>query len=151
VVGSDYCGVTCRAGDEPRLARAFAAFLSSQPFDELCLDGMLRGDPLLCALEGVIPAPRAEVDFRYRCPNIAIDGDFDAYLAALPEGAGQQFKRRLRWLQKQPGFAIDRVTAPDEVVRGFDTLFLLHHKRWAVEGGSEAINSPVVEAFHGEE
>lgn len=148
IVGSDYLGIACAGGDERRLARQFAAFIATQPFDELCLDGFMRGDPLLTELEGAIPASRAEMDTRYRCPHITLDGDFDSYLAELPDGTGQQFKRRLRWLQKQPGFAVDCLTDADAIVGGLDALFELHHKRWAVEGGSDAIDSPTVEAFH---
>ncbi|MDB4970135.1 MAG: cellulose biosynthesis protein CelD [Myxococcales bacterium] len=148
IVGSDYLGIACRGQDEQRLARPFAEFLASQPFDELCLDGFMRGDPLLTALEGTISAARAEVDPRHRCPHITLAGDFATYLGELPDGTGQQFKRRLRWLEKQPNFSIDCLTDPDAIVRGLDALFELHHKRWSVEGGSDAIDSPDVEAFH---
>src|SRR6185312_11062424 len=107
IVGSDYLGIVCRAGDEPRLADAFAHALARESFDELSLDGILRGDPLLPALEGVLPASRAEVELRYKCPHITLAGDFDRYLATLPDGTGAQWKRRLRWLEKRPGFEIE--------------------------------------------
>lgn len=148
IVGSDYLGIVCRAADEERLARAFAAELGRQSYDELSLDGIVRGDPLLPALEGVLPASRAEVEPRYRCPHITLAGEFDDYLAELPDGAGPQWKRRLRWLEKRPGFSIERRSAPSDVVAGLDALFALHHKRWAAEGGSDAIDGPEVEAFH---
>ncbi|HXU74007.1 MAG TPA: GNAT family N-acetyltransferase [Polyangia bacterium] len=148
IVGSDYLGIVCRAGDEPRLADAFAHALARESFDELSLDGILRGDPLLPALEGVMPASRADVEPRYRCPHITLAGGFEAYLKSLPDGTGQQWKRRLRWLEKRPGFDLERITDPAALVVGLDALFELHHKRWAVEGGSDAIDSPAVEAFH---
>jgi CelD/BcsL family acetyltransferase involved in cellulose biosynthesis len=148
IVGSDYLGIVARAADEPRLARAFAEYLGAEAYDELSLDGILRGDPLLPALEGVLPATRAEVETRYPCPHITLDGDFDSYLADLPDGTGPQWRRRLRWLEKRPGFEIERLTDPAALVVGLDALFELHHKRWSVEGGSDAIDSPAVEAFH---
>lgn len=148
IVGSDYLGLVCKMADEERLAYAFADHLSRQNYDELSLDGIVRGDPLLPALEGVIPASRAEVELRYRCPHIELVGDFESYLAELPEGTGAQFKRRARWLQKQKGYRIECLTEPDALVGGLDALFELHHKRWAVEGGSDAIDGPAVEAFH---
>jgi CelD/BcsL family acetyltransferase involved in cellulose biosynthesis len=148
IVGSDYLGIVCRAEDEERLARVFAAHLARESYDELELDGIMRGDPLLPALEGVMPASRADVELRYRCPHITLGDDFDAYLATLPDGTGQQWKRRLRWLEKRPGFEIERITDPAQLVPGLDALFELHHKRWAVEGGSDAIDSGAVEAFH---
>jgi CelD/BcsL family acetyltransferase involved in cellulose biosynthesis len=148
IVGSDYLGIVCRAGDEERLARAFADHLAHEAYDELSLDGILRGDPLLPALEGVMPASRADVELRYPCPHITLAGDFDRYLATLPDGTGAQWKRRLRWLEKRPGFEIERLTDPNAIVCGLDALFELHHKRWAAEGGSDAIDAPHVEAFH---
>ncbi len=148
IVGSDYLGVVCRAADEPRLARAFADALARESFDELSLDGIVSGDPLLPALEGVLPASRAEVTPRYRCPHITLAGNFEDYLKSLPDGTGAQWKRRLRWLEKRPGYDIERLDDPDAIVVGLDALFELHHKRWAAEGGSDAIDGPAVEAFH---
>ena len=148
IVGSDYLGVVCRRADEERLAAAFARHLGHEPFDELCLDGILRGDALLPALEGVLPASRSEVEPRYKCPHVTLAGDFERYLRTLPDGTGPQWKRRLRWLEKRPGFAIERLTDPAALVPGLDALFELHHKRWAIEGGSDAIDSRDVEAFH---
>ena len=102
--------------DEERLAAAFARHLGHEPFDELCLDGILRGDALLPALEGVLPASRSEVEPRYKCPHVTLAGDFERYLGELPDGTGPQWKRRLRWLEKRPGFAIERLTDPAALV-----------------------------------
>jgi CelD/BcsL family acetyltransferase involved in cellulose biosynthesis len=148
VVGSDYLGIVGKLEDEERLAHAFADFLGRATYDELSLDGILRGDPLLPALEGVLPASRAGVDDRYKCPHITLVDDFESYIAELPDGTGQQFKRRERWLKKQKGYQIERIVEPGALVRGLDALFELHHKRWAVEGGSDAFTSFEVEAFH---
>ena len=149
IVGSDYLGVVCRARDEERLASAFASRISrSESYDELSLDGILRGDPLLPALEGVLPASRADIELRYKCPHITLADDFESYIAELPDGTGPQWKRRLRWLEKRPGFEIETLTDPNAIVVGLDALFELHHKRWSVEGGSDAIDGPEIEAFH---
>jgi CelD/BcsL family acetyltransferase involved in cellulose biosynthesis len=148
IVGSDYLGVVCRAGDEERLASAFAEHLAHESYDELSLDGIRRGDPLLPALEGVLPASRADVELRYKCPHITLVDDFESYIAKLPDGTGPQWKRRLRWLEKRPGFEIETLTDPNAIVVGLDALFELHHKRWSVEGGSDAIDGPEIEAFH---
>jgi CelD/BcsL family acetyltransferase involved in cellulose biosynthesis len=143
IVGSDYLG--CVGGDEA--ARAFAEFLASYDCDELSLDGLLPDDPLAVALQEKL-GERALVDERYRCPHITLAGTFERYIAELPDGAGQQWKRRLRWLEKRDGFRMEELTAPDAVVAAMTPLWELHHKRWAVEGGSDAIDSPEVEAFH---
>ena len=133
---------------KPTLADAFADYLERAPFDELDLDGLLPDDPLLTAVSGHLAPDQVTRSPRYSCPHIKLAGDFESYLAGLPEGTGQQWKRRLRWLEKRPGFAIETLTTPAELDRGLTTLFALHHRRWAVEGGSDAIDGPDVEAFH---
>ncbi len=148
IVGSDYLGLVCAAADEPALADAFADYLARASFDELDLDGLLPTDPLRAAVSAQLAPAQVTETSRYRCPHITLSGDFESYLMALPDGTGQQWKRRLRWLEKRPGFAIETLTTPDELTRGLHTLIALHHRRWAVEGGSDAIDSPEVEAFH---
>lgn len=152
IVGSDYLGAICRAPDEARVCRALAAALGQLAFDELCLDGLDADDPLLAALTTGAAPPlspgRVAVEPRYRCPHIRLHGDFDRYLDQLPDGTGAQWRRRLRWLERQPGFALEVRHEPDAVVAALDTLFALHHERWSIDGGSDAIDGPAVEAFH---
>jgi CelD/BcsL family acetyltransferase involved in cellulose biosynthesis len=148
IVGSDYLGCLAQPGARERVAHAFAAWLAALDCDELALDGLLPGDPLLTALAAALGPARVTVEDRYRCPHLRLAGDFATYLGALPDGTGAQWRRRRRWLEKRPGFAITELSAPDAVVAGLDTLFALHHQRWSGDGGSAAIDSPAVEAFH---
>lgn len=148
IVGSDYLGALARPADAARVAAAFAEYCATAQYDQICLDGLLDDDPLLRALAVALPPERAVVEPRYLCPHVSLDGDFETYLAELPDGTGPQWHRRRRWLEKRPGFALDELRAPDEIARGLDALFDLHHKRWARDGGSDAIDGPEVEAFH---
>jgi CelD/BcsL family acetyltransferase involved in cellulose biosynthesis len=143
IVGSDYVGVVARPEDEPRAARAFAAHLAALPVDEVRLDGLLAADPLGRALAGA-----ATIAPRHACPHIALRGGFEAYLAARPEGAGEQWTRRLRWLARRPGFAVVEHADPDAVAAAMDVLFELHRRRWALDGGSQAIDGAPVESLH---
>jgi CelD/BcsL family acetyltransferase involved in cellulose biosynthesis len=145
IVGSDYVGIAARGADEPRAARAFAAHIAARRFDDVYVDGLLAGDPLAATLA---PLPRATVTPRYLCPRVVTRGSFDAYLAALPDGTGPQWRRRRRWLERQPGFAIDTLADPQTVEDGLELLLHLHHARWAE--GSEAIDGERVERFHRE-
>jgi CelD/BcsL family acetyltransferase involved in cellulose biosynthesis len=143
-VGSDYLGVVARAADQARVAVACAHHLDGA--GELLLDGLAEDDPLLPPL-----AAGALIEPRYRCPFVRTADSFDAYLATLPDGTGAQWLRRRRWLEKRPGYRVDVLAAPDEpdgIVRGIEILFELHRKRWALEGGSDAIYGPRTEAFH---
>ncbi len=142
IVGSDYVGVVAARGDEARAVSAFAAHLAMLGPDEILLDGLFEDDPLARALPGATVTPR------YLCPFVATSGSFEAYLAGRPAGAGAQLRRRLRWLERQPGFALEELRAPGEVARGIEVLIRLHRARWALEGGSEAIDGRRVENLH---
>ena len=149
IVGSDYLGIVCRAADEPRLARRLRRALAKQRFDELSLDGILRGDPLLPALEGVVPASRAEIEHALPLPahhaatatsTSYLDGPARRHRPAVeaPPAAGSR---------SAPATTSSASPIPTRIVVGLDALFELHHKRWAVEGGSDAIDGPDVEAL----
>jgi CelD/BcsL family acetyltransferase involved in cellulose biosynthesis len=148
IVGSDYLGCLALPAERARVAHAFAAHLAALDCDELSLDGLLPADPLVQALVAALGPARATVEERYPCPHIRLAGDFASYLGALPDGTGAQWQRRRRWLEKRPGFAIAELTTPDAIAAGLDALFALHHQRWSGDGGSDAIDSPAVEAFH---
>jgi len=147
VVGSDYLGAIARREHLPAVCAAFARRLGELPVDKVELDGLLADDLLVAALT---TSPRAESEQRYRCPYVRTRGDFDEYLSSLPEGVGQQFKRRLHTLQRVHGFDLEVLTSPDEIARGMEVLFALHRRRWALADGSDGIPGARVEAFHRE-
>lgn len=148
IVGSDYLGVVARAEDAPRVARACADWLVGAGLDDVQLDDVLAEDPLHEALvERALP-DRLAVAPRYRCPFVRTHGSFEEYLAQLPDGIGAQWHRRRKWLERLGDFRVDVLETPAEIERGMEILFDLHRRRWAIEGGSDAIDGPRVERFH---
>lgn len=145
IVGSDFLGVIARPADLSAVVGAMAARLRAQGDCELQLDDLLPDDPLLAALR---PDRNFAIAPRYRCPFLRIVGTFDEYIAQLPDGAGAQWQRRLRWLERKSGYRIERLTREDEMARGMDALFDLHRQRWALDGGSDAFDGARVERFH---
>lgn len=143
IVGSDYIGIVAQPEQQASAADAFAAFLAQQPFEELFLDGLACGDPLA---RPFFEWSSLEITPRFRCPTIAFDGDFDCYLDGLPDGTGHQWRRRLRWLERQPGFRFEVLQRPDELRRGLDLLIALHLARWS--DGSAAIDGERTARFH---
>jgi CelD/BcsL family acetyltransferase involved in cellulose biosynthesis len=149
IVGSDWLGVIARPADLPAVSRAFADALLAAGVDELQLDDLADDDPLLVALrERALPPAAVQEEPRYRCPFIRVDGHFDDFLSRLPDGIGAQYHRRRKWLEKQPGYRFEELRTPDDVVRGLGILWDLHRQRWALEGGSDAIEGPRTERFH---
>jgi CelD/BcsL family acetyltransferase involved in cellulose biosynthesis len=145
VVGSDYQGALAAPGRAAEVARAFAAHLERLA-DPLELDDLDEGDPLVAAFA----TGRARIEPRHTCPHVRVAGDFAEYLRALPDGVGPQLARRRRWLERCAGYRIEELRTPDDVERGLDVLWALHRRRWALEGGSDALSlgDTRVEQFH---
>jgi CelD/BcsL family acetyltransferase involved in cellulose biosynthesis len=152
-VGSDYLGLLCARADErviaPLCCAALGVELSSGRLDLIELAGLDAGGALAEEI-----SRRASAGFwitknlRWRCPVAPVAADFDAYLAKLAGGAGQQFRRRLRWLRQRPGFAFEKLTSADDIAAAFPEFLALHRERWAQEGGGDGISTPTLEAFH---
>jgi CelD/BcsL family acetyltransferase involved in cellulose biosynthesis len=138
IVGSDWMGAIAQPQHLESVSLAFARELRGA---ELQLDDLAGDDPLLGALAGA-------VEPRFKCPYVRMEGTFADYLKKLPDGTGQQYHRRRKWLEKQPGYAIELHTTPADVERGMRALLELHRRRWALDGGSDAIDDPRIEAFH---
>jgi CelD/BcsL family acetyltransferase involved in cellulose biosynthesis len=147
IVGSDYQGALARPEHAAAVARAFAAHLRQIAADELVLDDLHDGDPLVAACADSLAGRAVRVE-RYLCPHVRLDGDFDEYLRCLPGGVGPQWHRRRKWLERFADYRIEELRAPDDVERGLAVLFDLHRQRWALEGGSDAIDGTRVETFH---
>jgi CelD/BcsL family acetyltransferase involved in cellulose biosynthesis len=71
---------------------------------------------------------------------------FDHYMRGSTRR--KNWLRDLRWLERQPGGAIEVVTDPQSVPSAFTAFMRLHSLRWTGSGGSDAITGPHIEAFH---
>jgi CelD/BcsL family acetyltransferase involved in cellulose biosynthesis len=146
VVGSDYLGVIAHRENLDEASRILAFHLATLDADEVELDGLDADDPFINAL-GAAFGPRVAVEPRYLCPRIELRQSFSSYLHALPDGIGEQWHRRKKWLEKRAGYRLDVLRSPAEVAAGMESLLALHRRRWEIEGGSDGI-TPAVEEFH---
>jgi CelD/BcsL family acetyltransferase involved in cellulose biosynthesis len=151
-VGSDYLDVVARKGHEGAITRAFVETLreSSQAWDVLdlldidsesltvkTLQEVFAGDGFvveitegsICPCETFMPGESSE-GFLRRTKR------YDNYL------------RRRKWLQKQPGYKLEVTSNPGDVAVSLSEFMRLHSLRWAEDGGSQGITGPEVEAFH---
>ena len=89
-----------------------------------------------------------ELSERWLCPyeKFQPGETFDAFLRRT--GRRDNYLRRKKWLEKQPGYRIVRTETPDALARPMAEFFRLHSLRWAGDGGSSGIKGPTVEAFH---
>lgn len=137
------------AGSNAREARAalLAAALDASDWDLLDLEDLACGSPSVRLLLELAAARglTARVSRRFACPGFAVRGTFEAHLARVRRR--ETYRRRVRWLARQPGFRIE-VAEPGQARAAMQDFLRLHRLRWAAEGGSYGIPSASVEAFH---
>lgn len=150
-VGSDYLDVVARRGLEESVTRAAARALreAQAEWDAVDLTDLDEASPtprwLSEAFEG---SARCKVRERYVCPYEQFEAGetFDAFLRRT--GRRDNYLRRRKWLEKQPGFRIERTESTQALTPAMGDFLKLHALRWAGEGGSQGIRGATTEAFH---
>jgi len=152
-VGSDYLDVIAAPEDRPAVIAAVAGYLTRHRNDWDLLEwrDMDAQSPSAQELSaslgaGFCTARRPEI----ACPgqSLAPDETFDAFLSGTSRSSN--YRRRLKWLQNQPGFRIDRCEGGPGLEAARASFFHLHQQRWAEVGGSSGIPDARVRAFHEE-
>ena len=152
VTGADGLDVLARpelaVGVRAAISHALAASVSA--WDVLDLEDLPCGSPTVAALRAAMTARGAHthVERGFVCPGFAVRGTFEEHLARIRRR--ETYGRRVRWLERQPGYRIEVATAPDEAAAAMEDFLRLHRLRWQVEGGSSGIPPGVVEDFHRE-
>lgn len=147
-VGSDYLDVVARRGSEQLVARTFAAGLRDlrSSWDVLDLTDFSSESVTLEAFRQAFAGDLHEVGVtdRFICPcqPFKPGETWEAFLAGTARR--DNYVRRKKWLQKQPGYRIEVDHSP----RAVADFFRLHAMRWSEDGGSQGIVGPSVEAFH---
>jgi len=150
--GCDHMDVLAAPGREAEVLDACLEQLHGLEWDLLSLDGMLRDSPTVIELAERHPAMREsngivrDGKLGFVCPHIPLAGTYEEFLGGL--GRRENLKRREKWLQKQPGVAIEIATDPAATPRAMDQFFELHDARWASEGGSDGLPDARFPAFH---
>ncbi|RFF31581.1 GNAT family N-acetyltransferase [Wenzhouxiangella sediminis] len=150
-VGSDYLDVIAEPGWRPAVLRAVAAYLRmhGREWDLLEWRDMDARSDSPCRL-GECLGPNYAVENRpeITCPVQALPaGDsFDEFLSRTRRASN--YRRRRRWLERQPGFRIEICEDARAVEEARETFFRLHEMRWAEEGGSAGIPDQRVRDFH---
>ncbi len=151
-VGSDYLDVVARRGCEEDVTRTFLQSLrdSADEWDVLDLLDMDVESRTVRSLREVFRGGAFVVEIN--------EGSICPYETFVPGETSEDFLRgtrrydnyvrRRKWLQKQPGYRIEVTSNPGEVAAPLSEFMSLHALRWAEDGGSQGITGPEVEAFH---
>jgi CelD/BcsL family acetyltransferase involved in cellulose biosynthesis len=151
-VAADGLDILARPELEREVAAALLSRLASdEAIDVLDLEGIPADSPTLQLLAWHFANDgqrRYVLSPHEVCPYLELDGSWDAVLARTRRP--HQFGRLLRTLGGPGRFELRTITEPGEVGEALERLLTLHEKRWAVQGGSDAMSRPAVREFHRE-
>ncbi len=150
VGGADYLDLIAKPEDTSEILPAVFNFLKIEnSFGLICLENLASDSATVGFLQKYSQPEKKH--FRYSdsttaiCPQINLSGGWEAILKQSKRAAN--FKRRLKQLEKMPGFEFRSVVAPDETSPAFERFYHLHEKRWAKNGGSELSGHPRLVSF----
>jgi CelD/BcsL family acetyltransferase involved in cellulose biosynthesis len=151
-VCGDYMDVVALPERHEAVVEAFAVYLqqSQGTWDVLDLADIDSQSPTLALLQSSFAAPEYVSELRpgFVCPIMTFQpGEtFEDFLRG--SSRRDNYRRRRKQLEKQPGFSVECIEDPVELAQPFSEFLRLHAMRWSGEGGSDGIVGDEVEAFH---
>jgi CelD/BcsL family acetyltransferase involved in cellulose biosynthesis len=149
-VGSDYLGILVRKGYEDGAVRAIAALLTDHE-QVLELSQVERTNPPVTALALQL----RQLGWRMHCTTTSFcpyidfsDQTWDSYLAGLSSAHRANFRRRYKKLQARFDVRLELVESEHQRGEALRILIDLHLRRWGSRGGSDALHSEELVAFH---
>ncbi len=148
--GADYLDLIARDEDKADIwAQAFEFLRDEKDFDSITLENLAENSGTISILENLCQNDKA---FRFKtaissvCPQIDLESGWEIVLSQSKRK--DNFKRRLKKLEKLENFEFRSVTDKAEIPAAFERFAFLHEKRWEKDGGSEATGLPQLMAFH---
>ena len=148
--GADYLDLIAKREDKTEILAAIFEFLETEKgFDVIALENLASGSETA----GFLNNSRKN-GLRYRdlqtfvCPQIDLSNGWETILKHSKRA--DNFKRKLKKLEKTECFEFRSITSAAEIEAAFERFYHLHEKRWAAGGGSELIGHPRLLAFQRE-
>ncbi|MFU8830592.1 MAG: GNAT family N-acetyltransferase [Wenzhouxiangella sp.] len=150
-VGSDYLDALIEPGWNRAVNRAFAAALLARRSDWDLLELRDMDEHSTTAHE-LLDALGDGFDMRsdagLLCPVQNFDPDQPPAAFMRQTRRFENYTRRRKWLERQPGFRIEICRDEHSMQPALDNFFRLHRLRWLADDGSCGIAGGRVEAFH---
>ena len=149
--GADHLDIITRPEDKSDGIKAVLKFLSDSHYcDQISLENLPAGSAtaeLLKTFDQTTSGSLSRVTESVTavCPQIDLSEGWDSVLNESKRS--DNFKRRLRKLEKMAGFEYRSIISPDETASALDRFVILHQKRWENAGGSELSGHPRLIAF----
>lgn len=151
-VGSDYLDALIEPGWNRAANRAFAAALVDRRDDWDLLELRDMDERSTTAHELLDELGEDSFDMHsvagLHCPIQDFDPEQPVADFMRSTRRFQNYTRRRKWLERQPGFQIEICQDEQTLQPPLEAFFRLHHLRWHEDGGSSGIAGARVEAFH---
>jgi CelD/BcsL family acetyltransferase involved in cellulose biosynthesis len=144
--GSDYLDLIARRGSEDAIVEAVASQLEATGLN-LRLSHVLPGSLVLRLAERL--NTRGYRIFKRPlnvCPFMPLPSSWDAFLATLGKRHRENVRRRIRKLPEGAQFELTQTE--EQLLENFPRLIELHNERWDTRGGSDALQTAGMKAFH---
>lgn len=144
--GSDYLDLIARHGCEDEVVEAVASQLESTGLN-LRLSHVLPGSLVLRLGERL--NTRGFRTFKRLinvCPFMRLAPSWDVFLATLGKRHRENVRRRIRKLPEGAQFEITQTEG--QLLENLPSLIKLHNERWDTRGGSDALQTDDMKAFH---
>lgn len=142
--GADYLDLIAKREDKLEVLAVIFKFLKAESnFDVIELENLSSDSEIVKSCQTDARFSEGSV-----CPQIDLSGGWEAVLKQSRRA--DNFKRRLKKLEKIEGFEFRSITSPDEISEAFERFFNLHEKRWLESGGSELSGHPRLVSFQRE-
>lgn len=149
--GADHLDVIAGPAEKPVIARSIIEFLQNAGNrHQLSLENIPADSETLQILrahnrEKNTSFPRLTETTVANCPQIGLADGWEAVLDRSRRKSN--FKRKLKQLEKVPGFEYRTISTPSETDSAFERFLALHDKRWEKAGGSELSGHPRLADF----
>ena len=149
LVAADGLDVLAHPGCARPATAAIVERLATQPIDLLALDGLPADSAMLQVLAWQLggDTQRAYTLATHQiCPYLDLRAGWEEVLSRSRRP--HQFGRLLRNLAGLHGFESRAITEPGLAGAALERLLALHDRRWAAQGGSDAMTRPSIRDFH---
>lgn len=148
--GADYLDLIASEENKAEIWREIFEFLRKEKdYDSINLETVAQNSATVSILESLCES-NSEFTLKTKlssvCPQIELENGWEQIL--LESKRKDNFKRRLKKLEKMKGFEFRSVINKNEISEAFERFVFLHEKRWENNGGSEATGLPQLMKFH---
>lgn len=148
--GADYLDLIAKDEHKAEIwGEVFEFLRGEKDFDSINLENLAENSATNSILESLCNTNKS---FHFKnitssiCPQIDLSSGWENVLSQSRRK--DNFKRRLKKLEKFEGFEFRSVTEKTEISAAFERFAFLHEKRWEKDGGSEATGLPQLMNFH---